>query len=235
VSIDFDLGDDAWALAKEVNEFLNKNLTPELRAKAHYSWDGHDPGIHKKLADAHLLFPSWPKEYGGRDAGPYAMSAALTVWEQQHWSSHAIATTNMVATMMRKFGSDEFKRDVRSGVINGEAIFSLGLSEPGSGSDVFAAKTRATQFPDGSWRIDGQNMFTSGADISDYVFMLTRTERTNITFYDDVRIPDAYRLGEVNQGLKVGENCLPLLRCLRKIYQAEMKSTVELLISTMAT
>jgi alkylation response protein AidB-like acyl-CoA dehydrogenase len=78
-------------------------------------------------------------------------------------------------------------------------------------------------------------MFTSGADIADYVFMLTRTdptlakhkgltmfivplkskgveikpvhtfqdERTNITFYDGVKVPDSYRLGEVNGGVKV--------------------------------
>ena len=61
--------------------------------------------------------------------------------------------------------------------IAGEALCSLGFSEPGSGSDVFSAKTRAT--PDGNgWRIDGSKMFTSGANIADYVLMLTRTDPT---------------------------------------------------------
>ncbi len=234
VSIDFDLGEEAHAFANEVDAFFNENLTPELRAKAHYSFDGHDPGIHKKLAEARLLFPSWPQEYGGRGAGPYLMSAAHHVWEEQGWSSHAVGTTSMVGTIIRRFGSDELKRDVLTRIVNGEAICSLGYSEPGSGSDVFAAKTRAT--PDGNgWRIDGQKMFTSGANIADYVLMLTRTdpdvpkhkgltmfivplrapgvtiqpvytfqdERTNITFYDGVMIPDSYRLGDVNAGVKV--------------------------------
>src|SRR5205823_4598571 len=61
VSIDFDLGEEARAFAAEVDDFFRKTLTPELKAKAHYSWDGHDPGVHKKLAEAGLLFPSWPK------------------------------------------------------------------------------------------------------------------------------------------------------------------------------
>jgi alkylation response protein AidB-like acyl-CoA dehydrogenase len=241
VTIDFDPGDDARALAAEMDEFFKKNLTPELKAKAHYSFDGHDAGIHKKLAEAGLLFPSWPKEWGGREAGPYAMNAIRSVFEEHGWTSHAVSTTSMVGAIMRRFGSDELKREVLSRVIAGDAVCSLGYSEPGSGSDVFAAKTRAT--PEGNgWRIDGQKMFTSGANIADYVLMLTRTnqdvpkhkgltmfivplkaegvaiqpvytfqdERTNITFYDGVKIPDSYRLGEVDGGVKVMSASLEL-------------------------
>lgn len=141
----------------------------------------------------------------------------------------------MVGSILARFGSDEVKRDILSKIVSGEAICSLGFSEPGAGSDVFAAVTRATP-DDHGWRIDGQKMFTSGANIADYVLLLTRTdpnapkkhqgltmfivplkiagvgiqpvftfqdERTNITFYDGVRIPDTYRLGEVGGGIKV--------------------------------
>lgn len=234
VSIHFDLGEEAAALAREVDEFFTANLTPELRAKAHFSWDGHDPGIHKKLAQARLLFPAWPVEFGGRGASPYALSAVSRVWEAHEWGSHAVGTTGMIGHILRRFGSDEVKRNIFAKVAAGEAVCSLGFSEPGSGSDVFAAQCRATRDGDG-WRIDGTKMFTSGANISDYVLMLTRTntevakhkgltmfivplktagvsvqavhtfgdERTNITFYDGVRIPDSYRLGEMDGGVKV--------------------------------
>lgn len=234
VSIDFDLGEEAHALAREVDDFFNENLTPELRAKAHYSFDGHDPGIHRKLAEKGLLFPSWPREMGGRGAAPYAVTAAQAVWEENEWTGHVAGVANMVGMVMARFGSDELKSEVLAKVASGEAICSLGFSEPASGSDVFAAQTKAT--PEGNgWRIDGQKMFTSGANIADYVLMLTRTdttvakhkgltmfivplkadgvtiqpvhtfqdERTNITFYDGVKIPDSYRLGEVGGGLKV--------------------------------
>ncbi|TAL00639.1 MAG: acyl-CoA dehydrogenase, partial [Rhodospirillaceae bacterium] len=241
VSIDFDIGDEARILAAEVDAFFKKNLTPELKAKAHYSWEGHDAGLHRKLADARLLFPSWPKELGGREAPPYAVSAARAVWDEHEWSGYATGTTSMVGAIIRRFGSDELKREVLTKIVSGEALCSLGYSEPGSGSDVFAAKTRAT--PDGNgWRIDGQKMFTSGANFTDYVLMLARTnpdvpkhkgltmfivplktkgvevqavhtfqdERTNITYYDGVKIPDSYRLGEVDGGVKVMSASLEL-------------------------
>lgn len=242
VAIDFDLGDEARAMAKELDELFNRILTPELRAKAHYSFDGHDAGVHKILAENRFLFPAWPKEYGGREAEPYVVNALSKVWEKQGWTGHPTSTTMLVGTMIRKCGNDELKDEVLTRIVAGDAICSLGYSEPGCGSDVFAAKTKATQLEDGSWRIDGAKMWTSGANIADYVLMLTRTnpdvpkhkgltmfvvplntpgieihpvhtfqdERTNATFYDDVRIPDKYRLGEVDGGVKVMAAALEL-------------------------
>jgi alkylation response protein AidB-like acyl-CoA dehydrogenase len=241
VTIDFDLGDEARAFAAEVDAFFQQTLTPELKAKAHYSWDGHEPGVHKKLAEARMLFPAWPKEYGGRETPPYAAHAGMTVWEEHGWTGHAVGVTKMVGAIIRQFGSDELKRDVLSGIVAGDVICSLGFSEPSSGSDVFAAQTKATPDGDG-WRIDGQKMFTSGANIADYVLLLTRTnpdvpkhkgltmfiaplkapgveiqpvftfqdERTNITYYDGVKIPDSYRLGDVDGGVRVMSAALEL-------------------------
>jgi alkylation response protein AidB-like acyl-CoA dehydrogenase len=241
ISIDFDLGEEARALADELDTFFKENLTPELKAKAHYSFDGHDAGIHRKLAQAGLLFPGWPKDWGGRAAPPYALNAASHVWEAHGWTSHVMGVSNMVGTIIRRFGSEQLKREVLTKIAAGEAICSLGYSEPGSGSDVFAAATRATRDGD-AWRIDGQKMFTSGANIADYVLLLARTnpdvpkhkgltmfivplkapnveiqpvftfqdERTNITYYDGVKVPDSYLLGEVNGGVKVMAGALEL-------------------------
>lgn len=241
VHIDFELGDDAHAMAKELDDFLNATLTPELRAKAHYSFDGFDAGVHKKLAEANLLFPSWPKEFGGREAPPYVVNALSKVWENQGWSTHATSTTMMVGTMIRLFGTDQLKQEVLTKIVAGEAICSLGYSEPGCGSDVFAAQTRATRDGD-DWRIDGSKMFTSGANIAQYVLMLVRTnpdvakhkgltmfivpldsdgieiqpvytfqdERTNISYYDGVKVKDSYRLGEVDGGVRVMAGALEM-------------------------
>ncbi len=231
VPIDFDLGDEARAIVEEIDEFFEKNVTRQMREKFHYSWEGYNPEINRKLADAKLLFLSWGKEIGGRGIPPYARLAAMDAFEEQGYNNPASNVTNMVGLIIHRFGSEELKRDVLTKVISGEVICSLGYSEPSSGSDVFAAQCRATRDGDG-WRIDGTKMFTSGANISNYVFMLTRTdpdvpkhkgltmflvplkaqgvtiqpvytfqdERTNITFYDGVRIPDSYRLGGVNEG-----------------------------------
>ncbi|MCB2074706.1 MAG: acyl-CoA dehydrogenase [Novosphingobium sp.] len=241
VSIDFDLGETAESLAREVDEFFTATLTPELKEHAHHSWDGHHPVVHKKLAEAGLLFPELPPEKGGRGATPYESFAANAVWEKHGWTGHAKGTTMMVAAIIDKFGSDELKEQVLKPVLAGDVVCSLGYSEPGSGSDVFAAQTKAT--PDGNgWRIDGTKMFTSGANLADYVIMLTRTnpdvpkhkgltmfivplkaegvevqpvytfqdERTNITFYDGVKIPDSWRLGEVDGGVRTMSAALEL-------------------------
>lgn len=175
ISIDFDLGEEAKTMAAELAQFFEDNLTPELRAKAHYSFDGFDAGIHKKLAEAKFLFPAWPKEYNGREAEPYVLNALRQVWEEYNWTTHPVSTSDLVGTMIRKAGSDVLKEEVLSKIISGDAVCSLGYSEPGCGSDVFAAKTKATRLPDGNWRIDGAKMWTSGANIAQYVILLTRT------------------------------------------------------------
>lgn len=175
VAIDFDLGEDARAMAKELDDLFNEILTPELRAKAHYSFDGFDRGVHKKLAENRFLFPAWPEDVGGRAAQPYVQNALSAVWEEHGWTSHPVGTSNLVGTMIRKAGNDFLKQEVLSKIISGDAICSLGYSEPGCGSDVFAAKTKATQLEDGSWQIDGAKMWTSGANIAQYVLMLVRT------------------------------------------------------------
>jgi alkylation response protein AidB-like acyl-CoA dehydrogenase len=232
--IEFGLGEEAEALAAETRAFFDANLTPALRAKAHYSFDGHDPGIHKKLADARLLFPAWPEHMGGRGVSPYAAQAAFKVWDENHWTAHAQRTCNIIGFIMDRFGSPQLKAEALSRVIAGDTSTALGFSEPGSGSDVFSAKTRATRDGEG-WRINGQKMFTSGAEHADYVLLLARTdpdapkhmgltmfivplkgqgvtiqpvhtfqeERTNVTYYDNVYVPDSYRLGDVGSGLKV--------------------------------
>ncbi len=233
VSIDFDLGPEAAMIVEEIDTLFNTNVTPEMREKFHYSWEGYVPEVHKLLAENKLLFPGLPKELSGRDIPAYAKIAATGAFEHQGYNTPAAGVAGMVALMIHRYGSDELKEEVLTKIINGDVLCSLGYSEPGSGSDVFAAQCRAT--PDGNgWRIDGTKMWTSGANLATYVLMLARTntevakhkgltmfivplnaegvtvqavhtfqdERTNITFYDGVKVPDSWRLGEVDGGVK---------------------------------
>jgi alkylation response protein AidB-like acyl-CoA dehydrogenase len=238
--IEFDIGEEARAMMEEIDAFMEANVTPEMREKFHYSWEGWVPELHKKMQEAGLLFLSSP-ELGGRGVGPYARTAARKTLEKHGYSNPAAGVAEMVGLMISRAGSDELKEEVLSKIVSGDAIASLGYSEPGSGSDVFAAQTRA--IPDGNgWRIEGTKMWTSGANLTDYVLMLTRTntevpkhkgltmfvvplktegvtvqpvhtfqdERTNITFYDNVHIPDSYRLGEVDGGVRTMSLALEL-------------------------
>jgi alkylation response protein AidB-like acyl-CoA dehydrogenase len=234
IPLDFALGDEAAAFAAAARRFFEENLTDALRAHAHFAWEGHHPAFQRQLAQAGLLFPAWPKQYGGQDRSPYEMAALAQVFAEFGWTRFAITTTGMVGQTLMRFATPELAREVLPRIAAGEAICSLGYTEPGSGSDVAAARTRAMRDGD-AWIIDGQKMFTSGANLAQYVFLLTRTnptarkhkgltmflvpldtpgieiqpvhtlsdERTNITYYTEVRIPDRYRVGEVDGGWAV--------------------------------
>jgi alkylation response protein AidB-like acyl-CoA dehydrogenase len=241
VPFDFDLGEAAEAFRMKVRTFFEQNLTDELRAHAHFSWEGHHPEFNRKLAAAGLAFPSWPRAYGGEERGVYEQMVVEEEFYRAGWSTHALITTRMVGSTVMRFASEELKREVLPRIAAGDAITALGYTEPGSGSDVAAAQTRAVRVGD-EWVINGQKMFTSGANVAQYVFLLTRTdaqakkhrgltmflvpletpgieiqavhtlsdERTNVTYYSDVRIPDRYRIGEVNGGWEVVAYALEL-------------------------
>ncbi|WP_022673830.1 acyl-CoA dehydrogenase [Novosphingopyxis baekryungensis] len=237
--IEFDIGEEAREMIETIDRFMEDNVTAEMRAKFHYSWEGWVPELHKKLAEAGLLF--FNPELGGRKIGSYARAAVRRTLEKHGYAHPATSVAEMVGLMIARAGSDELKDEVLSRIISGDIIASLGYSEPAAGSDVFSAQTRAT--PDGNgWSIEGTKMFTSGANLADYVLMLTRTnsdvakhkgltmfivplktegvtvqpvhtfqdERTNITFYDNVKIPDSYRLGEIDGGTKTMSLALEL-------------------------
>jgi alkylation response protein AidB-like acyl-CoA dehydrogenase len=241
VPFDFELGAEADAFRRTVRAFFRENLTDELREHAHFSWEGHHRDFNRAIAAAGLAFPSWPREYGGEERGGYEQVALEEEFHRAGWTTHALGTTRMVGATLMRFASDELKREVLPRMASGDAVASLGYTEPGSGSDVAAAQTRAVRDGD-DWVINGQKMFTSGANVAQYVFLLTRTdpeakkhrgltmflvpldspgieiqavhtlsdERTNITYYADVRVPDRYRIGEVNGGWSVVSYALSL-------------------------
>jgi alkylation response protein AidB-like acyl-CoA dehydrogenase len=240
--VDFDLGEEARAITQEIEAFFAENVTPDMRETFHYSWEGYNPELNRKLAEQNLLYLGLPKDVGGRGLSAYEKTAAMDAFELQGYNNPAAGVTQMVSLIIHRFGTEELKEAVLPQIMRGEVICSLGYSEPGAGSDVFAAQCRATQEPDGSWRIDGTKMFTSGANLSTYVLMLCRTntevakhkgltmfivplkadgvtiqpvytfqdERTNITFYDGVKIPDSWRLGAVDGGVRTMSASLEL-------------------------
>ena len=233
VEIDFESPDKDNALAEETRAVLQSILDPNRDDRGEENFEAHNWEVHKALGKANLLFPAWPAKWGGRDADSDSVRACGTVFQEEGYAGLARGVTGMAGTLVQKIGTPELQEEVLRGFASGEFTSCLGFTEPSCGSDVFAAKTRAVRDGDG-WVINGQKMFTSGAELASYVLLLTRTdpdvakhkgltlflvplkmagieiqpvhtfmdERTNATFYADVRIPDYYRLGEVNGGVK---------------------------------
>jgi alkylation response protein AidB-like acyl-CoA dehydrogenase len=234
VDLDFDPPGDGEALATETRAVFEKVLDPKKHLLHDHSFAAHAWDVHRALGQAGLLCPQWPVEWGGRGADADAARASRSVWREMGYSSSAAGSTDMVGAAIIAFGQPELKEEVLRRFSSGEITAVLGYTEPSAGSDVFAAKTRAVRDGD-DWIINGQKMFTSGASIASFVFLIARTdpdapkhkgvtmflvplddpgveihpvdtfmdEQTSATFYSDVRIPDRYRIGEVNGAVKV--------------------------------
>jgi alkylation response protein AidB-like acyl-CoA dehydrogenase len=234
LDIDFESPDQDSALAIETRSLFETVLDPAREDFGEQNFEAHNWRVHRALGKAGLLFPDWPEEWGGRAANPDATRASAAVWQEVGYAGLARGVTAMAGHLVQGFGSAELKDEVLLRFATGEACSCLGFTEPSGGSDVFAAKTRAVRDAEG-WVVNGQKMFTSGAELASYVLLLTRTdpdgpkhkgltlfllpldrpgieihpvhtfmdERTNATFYSDVRIPDRYRIGEVNGGVKM--------------------------------
>ncbi len=174
VDISFEAPNQGNELAAEVRALFKKIIDP---AKHHgeQNFESHDWDVHRALGQAGLLFPSWPKKWGGRDADTDSTRAADDVWQEAGYAGLARGVTGMAGVLVQKFGTPELQEEVLLPFAKGDVTSCLGFTEPSCGSDVFAAKTRAVRDGD-YWVIDGQKMFTSGAELASYVLLLTRTD-----------------------------------------------------------
>jgi hypothetical protein len=116
----------------------------------------------------------WPKEYGGQ--GRPATDQFIFFNEvQRARAPFPFVTLNTVGPMLMRYGTDEQKEFFLSGILQGELTFAIGYTEPGSGTDLASLRTKAVRDGD-EWVIDGNKIFTSGADQADYIWLATRTD-----------------------------------------------------------
>jgi hypothetical protein len=172
--MDFRLGEKSDAFRAEVREFLARHLTGEMIEQAHITGTYHNQELHRALAESGYLAAGWPVEHGGQGRDPLEMVALAEEMTLAGAPTDGMTTTLMIATILRYCASQELREEVLPGVLKGEIVMCLGYSEPDSGSDVAAAKTRAVR-DEAGWRVNGQKMWTSLAQVSDYVILLTRT------------------------------------------------------------
>ncbi|MEV0156051.1 acyl-CoA dehydrogenase family protein [Micromonospora sp. NPDC050686] len=116
-----------------------------------------------------------PKEYGGpgRSAVDRFVVAEEMLAAGAPISAHWVGD-RQTAQIILRFGTEEQKRRFLPAIVKGEVWFCLGMSEPGSGSDLASVRTRATRTA-GGWLLTGQKVWTSGAHYADFAVTLCRT------------------------------------------------------------
>jgi alkylation response protein AidB-like acyl-CoA dehydrogenase len=141
---------------------------------------GHAPAWARRwtraMFDAGWLVPGWPPELGGRNAGPIE----TLVYLEELAAAGLPRTTNVqglgiVAPSIVDYGTEAQRREFALPILRGEMTACLGMSEPGAGSDLASLATRAVLDGD-HWVVNGQKVWTSGANYADFCFLFCRTE-----------------------------------------------------------
>ena len=119
-----------------------------------------------------------PEEYGGLGADFLTYCLGLEELGRADSSLRGIVSVSagLVGKTLVAHGTEEQKRRWIGPTIRGETIWCQGYSEPGSGSDLAAAQTRAAA-EDGRFVINGQKIWTTLATDANWIFLLVRTDK----------------------------------------------------------
>ena len=182
--MDFNLSPEAEAFRREFRIWLEANLprravsdgleSEPMRAeggdwKFHLAW-------HRKMHAGGWVGINWPKQYGGRGA----TLEQQVVYNEELSRANAPSLVNglgimLVGPTLIHWGTEEQKQRYVPKILSAEEIWCQGYSEPNAGSDVASLQTRAVEQGD-DFIVNGQKVWTSGAQHADWCILLVRTD-----------------------------------------------------------
>src|SRR3974390_1613047 len=193
--MDFSFTEHQEQLRRHIRDLSDKAWPPEYAARCDDQW--RPPREAYQALGKHGWFGvALPVEYGGtggtaidlaillEETGRHFEELAMWLFRTLTWGGYAVA----------EHGTQKQKKELLPRIARGEISFCFGLSEPASGSDAAALMTRAKATNEG-YTIDGQKVFTSGLDISDYCLLVARTstgakkQQGIPTFLVDTKLP----------------------------------------------
>ena len=159
---------------ESVRRFVEREIVP-----FHAQWerDGIVPReLWSKAGAEGLLCCTVPEQYGGLGLD-YLFDVVVfeELWRVGASGPGFLIHTDLVATYILSFGTEEQKRTWLPKMVRGEAIGSLGMTEPHAGSDLKAIRTRATRDAD-DYVINGQKVFISNGQLCDILVLATKTD-----------------------------------------------------------
>jgi 3-oxocholest-4-en-26-oyl-CoA dehydrogenase alpha subunit len=168
-----DLTPEQYALRDELRAYFN--AIPRTHGRTAWN-EPRAPdyrAVCKRLGDDGWLGVGWPVEWGGQGRGPVEQLIFFTEAERARIPMPVIALNTVGPTLM-KFGSDEQKAFFLPKILTGDLDFAIGYSEPEAGTDLASLRTRALREGD-DYVINGNKIFTSGAEEAEYVWLAART------------------------------------------------------------
>lgn len=157
------------------NDLMNENLVKELKMSGGEGGGGPEfKKALKKIGQDGWIGLSWPKKYGGQEAS-YLEQYIFTEEIMRSGFPYPFLTTDSIGPTIAEYGNELIKRDLIPGILSGDIIFAIGYSEPDAGTDLASLSTKAI-LKNNKWIINGQKMWTSLADYSDYIWLAVRTD-----------------------------------------------------------
>jgi alkylation response protein AidB-like acyl-CoA dehydrogenase len=175
--VDFSLTPEQEAFKKQVRDFINQHLTPELREEVEreqYAIGPLGKKFVRRMGRQGWLGIGWPKEYGGQGRGAIDQWIFLEEMAADNLPTGGLTLNSAGPTLMR-VGSEQQKREYLPKILTGEIEFAIGYTEPNAGSDLASLQTRAVRDGD-SYVINGQKIYTSAAHHSTHIWLLARTD-----------------------------------------------------------
>ncbi len=223
------------ALRAELRAYYGELLTDDVRARVGDAGEGGDlwRQVVRRIGKDGWLGIGWPTEYGGQ--GRPATDQYIFFDETRRAGApFPFVTVNTVGPTIMRHGTEEQKAFFLPGILSGDINFAIGYTEPEAGTDLASLRTRAVRDGD-EYVVSGAKVFTSGADMADYIWLAVRTDpeapkhegitilcvptdrlgfswspivtvgdaSTTATYYSDVRVPLANRVGEENGGWRM--------------------------------
>jgi citronellyl-CoA dehydrogenase len=222
-------------LQRSVKKFIETEINPHVDA-----WEdaeifpAHE--LFKKMGDAGFLGINKPQAYGGMGLDYSYQLAFVEALGDVRCGGVPMAIgvqTDMATPALARFGSDELRKEFLAPTIAGDLVCSIGVSEPGAGSDVASIKTFARKDGD-DYVITGSKMWITSGTQSDWICLLANTSEgaphknktlicvpmkskgvsvakklkklgmwssdTAQLYFDEVRVPQRYRIGEEGMG-----------------------------------
>ena len=167
---------------KEIRAFIDDVLPMDIKQRQRTKLV-HNATIADQQAWMRILHehgrsvPHWPVEFGGCGWTPQQ----LFIFNEELYAADAPefdwGGTHMLGPVLYTFGSQYLRGRFLPMIREGATYWAQGFSEPGSGSDLASLRTSA-ELVDGSYRVNGQKIWTSGAAHADWGFFLVRTDKT---------------------------------------------------------
>lgn len=171
-----ELPEETRGLREEVRAFLDEELKHIPAVTRAQTWSGHDAAFSAKMGAKGWIGMRWSKKYGGHERSAFdryvvleeMLAAGAPVGA--HWIGD-----RQSGPLLLNFGTEEQRQLILPKVAKGECFLCIGMSEPDSGSDLAATRTKAEKV-EGGYRVNGTKLWTSGANEAHYMIALLRTD-----------------------------------------------------------